>query len=99
MKLIKRISCALGRIPLKFSVWIYFITFTIIVFVMLWMFQIIFLEKFYSQSKIHDVAGAAAQIKNSFESDTSAEFSNKLAKIASENDLCIEVVDRYGRSL
>lgn len=99
MKLIKKIGTALGRIPLKFSVWIYFMSFTIIVFVMLWLFQILFLEKFYSQSKIHDVAAAAAQIENSFESDPSAEFSDKLAKVASENDLCIEVVDRFGRSL
>ena len=30
MKLIKRIKAALGRIPLKFSIWMYFISFTVI---------------------------------------------------------------------
>lgn len=77
----------------------YFIGFTIIVFLLLWLSQILFLEKFYTQSKIHDVDDAAAQILSSFEVDSSAEFSKKMAEIASENDLCIEVVDRYGRSL
>ena len=99
MKLIKRIQNTLGRIPLKFTVWICFMGFTILVFMLLWLFQILFLEKFYSQSKIHDVDAAATQIINSFNNDTSAEFSEKLTKIASANDLCIEVTDRYGRSL
>ena len=99
MKLIKKIQNTLGRIPLKFTVWICFMGFTILVFMLLWLFQILFLEKFYSQSKIHDVDAAATQIINSFNNDTSAEFSEKLTKIASANDLCIEVTDRYGRSL
>ncbi len=99
MKLIKKTQNLLGRIPLKFSVWIYFMGFTVLVFVLLWLFQILFLEKFYSQSKIHDVDAAATQIIKSFDVDPKSEFSDKLAKIASENDLCIEVVDRYGRSL
>lgn len=65
----------------------------------MWLFQILFLEKFYSQSKIHDVGKAATEIVSSYNSDPSSVFTDKLTKIASENDLCIEVVDRYGRSL
>lgn len=99
MKLINRFNNKLNHIPLKFSIWLYFIAYTIIVFVMLWLFQILFLEKFYTQSKIHDVDSSADIIVNSFEVDSSSEFSKKIDKIASENDLCIEVVDKYGRSL
>ena len=69
------------------------------VFILLWVFQIFFLEKFYTFSKIHDVEKAASQMTADFYLDSSAEFSEKLEKIASENDLCIEVVDKYGRSL
>lgn len=65
----------------------------------MWLSQILFLERFYTNSKIRDVDDAAAQILNSFEVDSSAEFSRKMTEISSENDLCIEVVDRYGRSL
>ncbi len=35
----------------------------------------------------------------SFYADPAPKFSDNLEKIASKNDLCIEVVDRYGRSL
>ena len=98
MKLIKRIKSAFGRIPLKFSIWMCFISFTIIVFVLLWLFQILFLEKFYTVSKIHDVERSALEITASYETDKSSEFSRKLEEIAIENDLCIEIVNRYGRS-
>lgn len=76
----------------------YFISFTIIVFVLLWLFQILFLEKFYTISKINDVEASAIQIVASYENDKPAEFSRKLETIALENDLCIEIVNRYGRS-
>lgn len=99
MKLIKKVRSVFGRIPLKFSIWLYFLGFTILVFVLLWLFQILFLEKFYSQTKLKNVEMASNAIIASYNSDTSSEFSEKLAKIASENDLCIEVSDRFGRSL
>ncbi len=76
----------------------YFISFTVIVFVLLWLFQILFLEKFYTASKIHDVEAAAILILDSYENDQPVEFSKNLEKIAMENDLCIEIVNRYGRS-
>lgn len=99
IKKIRRIPAAFGRVPLKFSIWMYFFGFTLIVFVLLWLFQILFLEKFYTMSKIHDVDSSVIQIVNSNKYDSATEFSKKLSEIASENDLCIEVVDRYGRSL
>ena len=72
--------------------------FTFIVFILLWLFQILFMEKFYTISKISDVEAAASLIIESYENDTSVDFSENLGKIAMENDLCIEIVDRYGRS-
>lgn len=99
MKLIKKIRSIFGRIPLKFSIWLYFLGFTILVFVLLWLFQILFLERFYSHSKLKDVQKAANAIVASYNNDPSAEFTTKLTKLAAENDLCIEVTDRFGRSL
>lgn len=77
----------------------YFIGFTVAVFVLLWLFQILFLEKFYTQCKVHDVEAAVVEIVNSYENDQVSVFSEKIERIAAENDLCIEVVDKYGRSL
>lgn len=99
MKPIKRIKAEFGRVPLRFSIWLYFMGFTIIVFVLLWLFQIFFLEQFYTKSKIDDVDLAANQIKTWYdqynESDP-ATFSSFLDNIASENDLCVEIVGKYG---
>jgi signal transduction histidine kinase len=99
LKLIKKFRSGLGRIPLKFTVWMYFMSFTIIVFVLLWLFQILFLEKFYVQMKIKDVQGVAAGIIWSYEHDSGTEFSEKLSEYSFDNELCIEVLDKYGRSL
>ena len=99
MKRIKGVRSAFGRIPLKFTIWIYFVGYTIIVFLLLWLFQILFLEKFYTQSKIRGVDESASHLKYSYENDSGVEFSELLTKEASKNDLCIEVVDRYSRSL
>ncbi len=99
MKLIKKIISAFNHIPLKFNIWLYFMGYTIIVFVIFWLCQILFLEKFYTQSKIQDVDEAANEIISSFEVDSSSEFNKRIDNIAIENDLCIEVVDKYGRTL
>lgn len=99
MKLIKKINNYLNHIPLKFSIWLYFMGYTIIVFVIFWFCQIFFLEKFYTQSKIRTVDKSAEEIINSFEVDSSSEFNKRIDDIANKNDLCIEVVDKYGRSL
>ena len=66
---------------------------------LLWLFQILFLEKFYTQSKIRDVDASAAQIIYSYKNDKPVDFSLKMDEIASKNDLCIEIVNRYGRSM
>ncbi len=74
-------------------------SFTIIVFVLLWLFQILFFERFYSSTKLNDVDKTAASIIYSYENDPSTEFSSKLTSLALANDLCIEITDRYGRSI
>lgn len=92
------------RLPLKFKVWIYFVLFTIMVFVLLWTFQILFLEKFYEGMKTRAAAESADRIADYY-SDmlegrmTGSEFSNKIQSIGRDNDLCIEIMDRYDRSI
>ncbi|MBR6984546.1 MAG: HAMP domain-containing histidine kinase [Ruminococcus sp.] len=98
MKLNKKVRNFFGKIPLKFNIWLYFIAFTIIVFVLLWTFQILFLERFYEQSKVHDVDSIAEQIIYSYENDDIAVMNKKLEKLAYENDLCVSIVDKYNRT-
>ncbi len=99
MKQTKKIRNITERIPLKVSIWMCFIGFTIVVFVLLWLFQILFLEKYYVYSKIKDVHNSAESIVSSFKNDEASEFNKKLTEISFSNDLCIEILDKYGRSI
>ena len=99
MRLIKKLRSVNSRIPLKFKVWMYFILFTIVVFVLLWTFQILFLEKFYEGMKVRDAAAAAKKISASYDTMEKQEFRSLLSEVAVENDLCVEVLDKYGRSV
>ncbi len=64
----------------------------------MWIFQIIFLEHFYEGMKVQDVDKAARIIVAAHEEDAE-EFGEILTKAAVDHDLCIEVLDKYGRSL
>lgn len=83
-------------ITLRATVWEYFIFFTSVVFVLLWFFQVVFLERFYEDMKIIDVKSAAGEIISQYGKE---DYSQMLTKVAVNNDMCIEIVDRYGRVL
>lgn len=99
MSPIKKFRNFNNRMPLKFKIWMFFILFTIAVFVLLWTFQILFLEKFYEGMKVRDAAAAANKISSSYGEMEKAEFRELISDVAMDNDLCIEVLDKYGRSL
>lgn len=81
---------------LKFKVWQYFMFFTAVVFIMLWFFQIVFLENFYEGMKISDVKENAVAIIEHFGEKN---YSEMLTDTAINNDLCIEIMDKYNRTL
>ncbi len=70
--------------------------FAAIVFIMLWLFQIVFLENFYERMKIQDVKQAAMTLISNFGEE---DYSSLVEDIAIGNDLCIEIDDKYGRVL
>lgn len=99
MNPIKKLQNANSRIPLKFKIWMYFIVFTVAVFVLLWTFQILFLEKFYESMKTQDASESMDTISAAYDRMDKTEFSSFISKVAVDNDLCIEVLDKYGRSI
>ncbi len=98
MKL-KKIKSAESRLPLKFKVWIYFVMFTLVVFMLLWLFQILFLQQFYERMKVHGASQSAEQIVSSFNGLRDENFYDVISEVAVKNDLCIEVLDRHCRSV
>ena len=79
---------------IKFKIWQYFILFAALVFVLLWFFQIVFIGRFYESMKINDVKDAAAEITDKYGDD---DFSSELTTLALKNNMCIDIVDCYGR--
>ena len=74
---------------LKNKVWLYLILFLLLVLAGLWVFQVILLNSYYEwsvKSKLDDISNEIMTSKG--------DIINILDKLAYENDICIEVVDR-----
>lgn len=64
--------------------------FVMIVFVLLWVFEILFLQSFYVRTKTSDIISLADDMKLHYEKDGyEAEFS----KLATDNEMCIVIYD------
>ncbi|MBD5159899.1 MAG: HAMP domain-containing histidine kinase [Ruminococcus sp.] len=89
--------------PLRLKIWIHFVVFILLMFVLMWIFQIFFLESFYESMKTRSVTENAVEIVESYENDykdgNRTDFINKYSEVAVNNDVCVEILDKYGRSI
>ena len=89
--------------PLRLKVWIHFVVFILLVFVLMWIFQIFFLESFYEGEKTRAVTENAVEIveayNKEYKSGNKTDFVKKYSEVAVNNDVCVEILDRYGRSI
>jgi len=96
---LKKIKTTQNRLPLKFKVWIYFVLFTLMVFLLLWVCQIFFLENFYERMKVRSTSASARQITEVYTDMRDKDFYDKVSEIAQRNDFCVEILDRHSRSI
>ncbi len=68
--------------------------FTLIVFILLWVCQIIFLQYFYERMKTKDIIAVADEM---LEEIDSPDYQQKFTQLAVDNGMCFEVRDRYKR--
>ncbi len=88
--------------PLKFKVWLYFMLFIVAVFGLLWFFQIFFLENLYETMRVSASRKSMEIIDDAYDKywpNDKAAFYKTMDSVASKNDVCIEVLDRYGREI
>lgn len=73
----------------------YFLLFALIMLVLLWLLQTVFLESIYRNIKTHDIESISAHIARTLESDgmTGEEIEEYLNGVAHEGSLCVRVVD------
>jgi len=63
--------------------------------IVLWLFQIVFLETFYKKIKVLEIRRSAAEIINNIENENIGEFIND---ISDNNNIAVNITDTNGRS-
>ncbi|MGN1411301.1 MAG: sensor histidine kinase [Oscillospiraceae bacterium] len=94
MKQLKKISKKFqNKLSLTTYIWVAFMGLTIAVIILMWLFQVVFLQKFYITMKTHDVKEATIKISQSYNHDG---YEKVLDDIAKEYSVAIRIVSRYG---
>lgn len=77
-------------------IWYWFVIFVMAVFVLVWVFQILFLQNFYESMKTNDIIDLADTMLTVYQTEG---YEDIYTELAVDNDMCIEVRDRYGRTV
>ncbi len=88
------------KISIKWKIFTYFLILAGILLILLWVFQIVYLDAFYRQIKANEAKEASSKVVtllNESESDEEAE--DQIDLIASQSNLTIMVCDLNGNSL
>ena len=84
------------RFALRYYVWLYFMIFAVVILVLIWLFQYVFLDKYYESAKIRDIAKVAQKVTDVYNTSTQEQVCGKLAF---ENNLCIVLTDESGNKI
>lgn len=83
-----------GNFSIRFKIWALFMIFTAIVFILMWLLQVVFLQSFYPSYKISQTKKAAKQIINYYQN--SSDYIDEIERLAVGNNMCIEILDNTG---
>lgn len=79
------------KLSIRWNLFSYFLLFSVIMLILLWIFQILLLNDFYKSIKINELKGVANELtKNTI--SFNSEFENSLA----EKDICMSILSRNG---
>jgi signal transduction histidine kinase len=84
---------------IRFKLWAGMMTLVGIVLILLWLFQIVFLETFYNRMWLSYIKTEITNINQSFEKGKNEEFENSLEAFAFNNNIYTELVDKSGESI
>lgn len=84
---------------IRAKLWAAMMVLVIITLVLLWFFQIVFLEEFYTNIRVNEIKNASYKIMNDFENNNIKDLEEELDFFAYNNNLSIEVVDSTGNML
>ncbi|MCB2288944.1 HAMP domain-containing histidine kinase [Clostridium sp. CS001] len=81
------------------KLWSGMIALVVIMLVMLWIFQIVFLEKFYTGIKISEVKNKGYSIINKLEAEENIDLETTLESFVNETNSSVEFLDSNGETL
>ena len=79
---------------LNFMLWLYFIALAVIIFVLLWFMQVVFLQTYYSSMKKNETAQIGTEVENIFKN--SLDFKEQIDKTAYRNSASIYILSLNG---
>lgn len=84
------------RRGIRHRVMVYLMAFVALLIALLWLFQIVWLDDFYRWNKTRQLHQAADAVAANMDN---AELSGLVEHLSNRNDLCILLLDEYGRTL
>lgn len=77
---------------MRTHIWLWFMVFVILVFVLLWVFEVLFLQNFYDRMKTADITSLASKMQAQFDD---GDYKDDFTALSFENDMCIEIRDYF----
>lgn len=85
-----------NQMSIKWKIFLYLIGFCSLLIILLWLFQIVFLEQFYKTIKVNSVKSSGATIVRNIDNENLGDL---VERMAIANDVCIEIIDSTGEIL
>ncbi|MCQ2417054.1 MAG: HAMP domain-containing histidine kinase [Oscillospiraceae bacterium] len=76
------------------TIWFWFMEFVLLTFLLLWVCQVLFLQNFYDRMKTKDIIKLTDEMVAEYQNKN---YESTYLSLAVQNDLCIEVLDKYER--
>src|SRR5690554_1237912 len=81
---------------MAFRVWTYFLAFIAIMMILLWMFQITFLEPYYKSSRTKNIVFSISEVQRLMQDPSDEEVKTKLRLLFARENMCGIVYDENG---
>lgn len=81
------------------KLWAGMMVLVLVVLLLLWLFQIVFLESFYNRIRISDIKNEGASIVELLNEGSEEEFADRIDTFAFQNNLSINLLDEAGKSI
>jgi signal transduction histidine kinase len=84
---------------MRFKLWAGMMALIVIVLLLLWFFQVVFLESFYTSMSISNIKNEAASIISVLNKDNKSEYEGSLDAFAFKNNISVELLDNRGETI